>query len=151
MLVHDFCHADSPRVRGKRVLHSFEVVRTATKLAFDVVVRLVTDSEANVPIVVHSEGVSFIVVHPHRICLVDIRERSAPVVVLVVVVRLKLFESFLDEELSRVFDVVGIVNDSIVDVVPVPAFFVETIDFVSDSSCFETAFVQVVRTTHLDG
>mgnify|MGYP006896948661 CR=1 FL=1 len=151
VFVHEFRNTDSPRVGVQRVLHSFEVSGTTTKDAFDVVVRFVTDAEANVTRVVHSERVSFVVVHPHRIRFIDVRGWASPVVVFVVVVRLNLFECFLDEELGSVFDVVGVINYGVVDVVPVPAFTIKSVDFVTYSPGFETAVVQVVRTPRLDG
>ena len=49
------------------------------------------------------------------------------------------------------FDVVGVIDYRIVNVVPVPTFLVEAVDFVADSAGFETAFVQVVRTPLVDG
>ena len=38
----------------------------------------------------------------------------------------------------------------VVNVVPVPTLFVESVDFVSNSPGFETDVVQVIRTTRLD-
>jgi len=53
-------------------------------------------------------------------------------------------------ELAGVFDVIGGINNSGFRVGPIPAFFVKTIDFITDTSCFETAVLQVVATPRLD-
>ena len=151
VFVHEFSDSNAPRIRVESVLDSFEVVGTTAKHAFDVVVWLVADSEANISRFVYSEGVSFVVVHPHWIRLINVGKRSPPALIFVVVVRLKLFECFLDEELSRVFHEVGVIHYGVVDVVPVPPFLVESVDLVSDSPSFETAFVQVLRPPLVEG
>lgn len=81
----------------------------------------------------------------------DVREWPTPSIVLVVVIRLKFRECFLHDELSRVFDVVGVIDNGVVDVVPVPSFTVKSIDFVADSPGFETSLMQVLRTSLVDG
>lgn len=81
----------------------------------------------------------------------DGREWSSPTVAFVIVGRLDFSEGFLDEQLGGVCDVVGVVHYGVVDVVPVPSFAVESVDFVSDSTGFEAPLVQVLRTTRLDG
>jgi hypothetical protein len=67
-----------------------------------------------------------------------------------VVVRFDFAECLVNDELTGVFDVVGIIHDGWFNSVPVVALFVESVGFVSDSSGFETACLQVVGTPRVD-
>jgi hypothetical protein len=52
--------------------------------------------------------------------------------------------------LTGVLNVVGIINDGWFDIFPVVALFVESVGFVSDTSGFETAVLQVVATPRMN-
>jgi hypothetical protein len=67
-----------------------------------------------------------------------------------VVVRFDFAECLVNDELTGVFDVVGIIHDGWFNSVPVVALFVESVCFVSDASGFETACLQVVGTPRVD-
>jgi hypothetical protein len=150
MFVNDFRRPDAPLVFGECGSKTVELVGAAAKIAFDVIARLGTDSEANRLFVLDEQAISLSVVHHHRVQSVDVGIRSAPAIVFVVVIRSKLSESFVNDELAGVFDVVGVVYNCGFDVTPVPAFTVETIGFVADAPGFETPGLRVVATPRID-
>ena len=61
-------------------------------------------------------------------------------------IRFDLTECFVDDGLGGVVDVIGVVNDSRFDGIPIPSLLVEAAGFVADASGFETAGLQVVAT-----
>jgi hypothetical protein len=78
-------------------------------------------------------------VHHHRVHPVDVRVGSAPAVIFVVVIGFDFAECLVDDELSGVVDVIGVVNDSRFDVIPISSLSVKAVGFVADTSGFETA------------
>jgi len=112
MVVDDFSSADPPRIVFKCSLNTVKMVCTSLKLAFDVCTACCCDSESDVvTVVVGEQAVAFAVVHNERVCSVDVRVWTAPVVVFVVVVGFEFSEGFVHEKLAGVFDVVGVVYD----------------------------------------
>jgi hypothetical protein len=87
------------------------MVGTAAKFAFDVIVRFRADAESYRVFIFNEDAIAFAVVHHHRVQPVNVWVRAAPVVVFVIVVRFDFTESFLNDELTRVFDVIGVIND----------------------------------------
>jgi len=63
-------------------------------------------------------------------------------VVLVAIILSECGGRFGDESLGSILNVVAAVNNGAVNVAPIPAFLVETEDFVDDSSGFEGAVSQ---------
>ncbi len=59
-------------------------------------------------------------------------------------------ECIVNEKLTGVFDVVGVVHDGWLDVLPVPSLSVEAVGLVSDTAGFETPVLQFVATPLVD-
>ncbi|MCU4716701.1 hypothetical protein [Halapricum hydrolyticum] len=64
--------------------------------------------------------------------------------------RFEFPESFVNDELAGVFDVVRVIHDNWFDVFPVPVVSVEAVGFVADASGFETPTLQVVATPRVN-
>ena len=150
VLINDFSGPNSPFVIAEGSPKTVEVVWAATKLTCDVCATCGGNSEPDRLIVFGEQAVAFTVVHHYRVQLVNVWGRATPVVVFVIEIRFDFTECLVDDELAGVFDVIGGINNSGFRVVPLLAFFVKTIGFVTDASCFETAVLQVVATPRLD-
>jgi hypothetical protein len=66
------------------------------------------------------------------------------------VIGFEFTEGFVHDELRGVVDVVGVVDDSRFDVVPLPAVTVESVGFVADAAGLNTTGLQVVATPRVD-
>ena len=75
-------------------------------------------------------------VHPHRVYSVFVGFWTTPVILFVVLVSVNFIDRFFDNELGCVFDVIGSFFNRFADLISVPVLFIESVDFVSDSSCF---------------
>ena len=81
-------------------------------------------------------------IHPNGEWFADVIVRASVVMILVAIVFSECGGRFCDESLSGVLDVVAAVNDGVFDVVPIPAFLIETEHFVDDSPGFEGTVCQ---------
>jgi hypothetical protein len=59
-------------------------------------------------------------------------------------------ECLVDDELSGIVDVIGVVNDGRFYIVPLPPSSVKSIGFVADAASLKTAHLQVVVTPRLN-
>ena len=112
VLIHDFSGANSPFLVGEGGSQSVEVVRTTAKCAFDVRASCGSDTESNRPVVLGEQPVAFLVIHHHRVRLVDVWVWPTPPIIIVVVIRFDFTECLVNEKLGGVVDVIGIGTDS---------------------------------------
>jgi hypothetical protein len=131
-------------------LESVEVTGAATEFTFDVCSVGGSDTESNRPVVFGEQAVAFLVIHHHRVRLVDVWIGPPPPVIFVAVIGFEFTECLVDDELSGVVDVVGVVNDGRFDIVPLPPSPVKSIGFVADAASLKTAHLQVVVTPRLN-
>jgi hypothetical protein len=131
-------------------LEPVEVIRTPSKVAFDLRASRGGDTEATRPVVFEEQTVVFAVVHHHRVRCIDVWVGSSPPVIFVVVVGFEFTECLVNDELGGVVDVIGVIHDSRFDVVPIPPLAVEAVGFVADAAGLNTAGLQIVSTPRMN-
>ena len=89
-----------------------DVVEATTEFSFEVPASRSNDTEPNRPVVFEEQVVAFAVVHYHRVRLVNVRIGPSSAVIFVVVIRFDFTECSVSDELTGVFDVIGVVNDT---------------------------------------